>query len=54
MVNISVNTRAAEVLYTKVGDLCGLNEETIVFDMCCGTGTIALSLAKVCFSLAPI
>ncbi|XP_078083325.1 tRNA (uracil-5-)-methyltransferase homolog A [Mustelus asterias] len=41
-----VNTQAAEVLYSAVGDWANLNQDSIVIDVCCGTGTIGLSLAK--------
>ncbi|XP_041059333.1 tRNA (uracil-5-)-methyltransferase homolog A [Carcharodon carcharias] len=41
-----VNTKAAEVLYSAVGDWANLNQDCIVMDVCCGTGTIGLSLAK--------
>ncbi|NP_001279446.1 tRNA (uracil-5-)-methyltransferase homolog A [Callorhinchus milii] len=41
-----VNTQAAEVLYSAVGDWADLNQDTVVLDVCCGTGTIGLSLAK--------
>uniref|UniRef100_UPI00398F5245 tRNA (uracil-5-)-methyltransferase homolog A isoform X3 n=1 Tax=Pristiophorus japonicus TaxID=55135 RepID=UPI00398F5245 len=41
-----VNTQAAEVLYSAVGDWANLNQDSTVMDVCCGTGTIGLSLAK--------
>lgn len=42
-----VNTAAAEVLYRTVGDFCKLDKEkTVLLDICCGTGTIGLTLAK--------
>lgn len=41
-----VNTGAAEVLYTAVGEWAQLDENSIVLDVCCGTGTIGISLAK--------
>jgi len=41
------NTRAAEVLYTAIGDCCTEGDsETILLDLCCGTGTIGLTLAS--------
>jgi len=41
------NTKAAEVLYTKIGDCCTEgNNETVLLDLCCGTGTIGLTLAS--------
>ncbi|XP_067649445.1 tRNA (uracil-5-)-methyltransferase homolog A-like [Haliotis asinina] len=41
-----VNTKAAEVLYSQLGEWCGLTSATTVLDICCGTGTIGLTLAK--------
>jgi len=36
------------VLYGKVGELAAIDDSTgTVLDVCCGTGTIGLSLAKV-------
>lgn len=40
-----VNTLAAEKLYTLAGEWAGLNDDTLLFDVCCGTGTIGLTLA---------
>ncbi|KAG2564614.1 zinc finger CCCH domain-containing protein 24-like [Panicum virgatum] len=40
-----VNTLAAERLYTLAGDWANLNSDTLLFDVCCGTGTIGLTLA---------
>ncbi|XP_010567124.1 PREDICTED: tRNA (uracil(54)-C(5))-methyltransferase homolog isoform X1 [Haliaeetus leucocephalus] len=40
-----VNTGAAEVLYQVVGELSQAGGDTILLDICCGTGTIGLSLA---------
>ncbi|CAL8346420.1 unnamed protein product [Lota lota] len=41
-----VNTGAAEVLYSTVGEWAQLDQDSTVLDVCCGTGTIGLSLAK--------
>ncbi|KAK5910429.1 hypothetical protein CesoFtcFv8_004264 [Champsocephalus esox] len=41
-----VNTGAAEVLYSAVGEWAQLSEDSTVLDVCCGTGTIGISLAK--------
>lgn len=42
-----VNTPAASLLYDLVRQWCGdLDENTTLFDVCCGTGTIGLSIAK--------
>ncbi|XP_056145483.1 tRNA (uracil-5-)-methyltransferase homolog A [Lampris incognitus] len=41
-----VNTGAAELLYSAVGEWALLNQESTVLDVCCGTGTIGISLAK--------
>ena len=43
----SANTLGAEVLYQLVKDSMKLDEETVVLDICCGTGTIGITLAKV-------
>ncbi|XP_051134439.1 zinc finger CCCH domain-containing protein 24 isoform X2 [Andrographis paniculata] len=40
-----VNTLAADKLYSLAGDWAGLNSDTLLFDICCGTGTIGLTLA---------
>ncbi|CAA0811991.1 Zinc finger CCCH domain-containing protein 24 [Striga hermonthica] len=40
-----VNTLAAEKLYSLAGDWAGLGPDTLLFDVCCGTGTIGLILA---------
>ncbi|KAL3618524.1 hypothetical protein CASFOL_037606 [Castilleja foliolosa] len=40
-----VNTLAAEKLYSLASDWAGLGPETLLFDVCCGTGTIGLTLA---------
>lgn len=48
-----VNTPVAEVLYKNIGDWLSLHENTLLLDVCCGTGTIGLCLANrvkfVCF-----
>ncbi|XP_012582481.1 PREDICTED: tRNA (uracil(54)-C(5))-methyltransferase homolog isoform X1 [Condylura cristata] len=41
-----VNTAGAEMLYHTVGELSGVNSSTTLFDICCGTGVIGLSLAQ--------
>lgn len=41
-----VNTPAAELLYTSISDLCNISSSTTLVDVCCGTGTIGLTLAK--------
>uniref|UniRef100_A0A8D0H6X3 tRNA (uracil(54)-C(5))-methyltransferase n=1 Tax=Sphenodon punctatus TaxID=8508 RepID=A0A8D0H6X3_SPHPU len=41
-----INTQAAEVLYTTIREWAQLNQASTVLDICCGTGTIGLSLAK--------
>ncbi|KAG8231823.1 hypothetical protein J437_LFUL012317 [Ladona fulva] len=43
-----VNTPGAGVLYSSVGELIDLTPTTTLVDVCCGTGTIGLSLAKKC------
>ncbi|KAI5133185.1 Trna (Uracil-5-)-Methyltransferase A [Manis pentadactyla] len=41
-----VNTLAAEVLYTVIQDWAQLDVGSTVLDVCCGTGTIGLALAR--------
>ncbi|KAK9503996.1 hypothetical protein O3M35_010444 [Rhynocoris fuscipes] len=43
-----VNTHCAELLIETVKELASINKETTVLDVCCGTGTIGLCLAKDC------
>lgn len=40
-----MNTLAAEKLYSLAGDWAELGPDTLLFDVCCGTGTIGLTLA---------
>lgn len=49
-----VNTIMAEKLYNLIGDLADVSKETAVFDVCCGTGTIGLSLARRAHSVVGI
>lgn len=44
-----VNTPAAEVLYTVIQEWAQLDGGSTVLDVCCGTGTIGLTLAPVSF-----
>ncbi|KAH0630999.1 hypothetical protein JD844_004460 [Phrynosoma platyrhinos] len=41
-----VNTAGAEVLYQTIGKLSSVCKDTILLDICCGTGAIGLSLAE--------
>nr|XP_056715447.1 tRNA (uracil-5-)-methyltransferase homolog A [Euleptes europaea] len=41
-----VNTAAAEVLYSTIEDWAQVSQDTTVLDICCGTGSIGISLAK--------
>lgn len=41
-----INTLAAEKLYSLAGDWARLGPDTLLFDVCCGTGTIGLTLAN--------
>ncbi|XP_054327671.1 tRNA (uracil-5-)-methyltransferase homolog B isoform X3 [Pongo pygmaeus] len=41
-----INTAGAEMLYRTVGELTGVNSDTILLDICCGTGVIGLSLSQ--------
>ena len=45
--SLVANTLGAEVLYSTIADWCGVTEETVVLDICCGTGTIGISMARV-------
>lgn len=40
-----VNTPGAELLYSIVREWCAAGEDATVVDVCCGTGTIGLSMA---------
>ena len=40
-----VNVAAAEQLIALLRSQCGLSERTVLLDVCCGTGTIGLSMA---------
>ena len=33
-------------MYKKIGDICNVDQDTIILDICCGTGTIGLTLAN--------
>ena len=53
MFSLQLNTVAAEILYGEIQELAllaQLDSDTDVLDVCCGTGTIGISLAKVVFS----
>ncbi|XP_039188265.1 tRNA (uracil-5-)-methyltransferase homolog A isoform X2 [Crotalus tigris] len=41
-----VNTKAAEVLYSTIQNWVEINQDTTVLDVCCGTGSIGISLAQ--------
>ncbi|KAF4524326.1 hypothetical protein B566_EDAN005384 [Ephemera danica] len=43
-----VNTPATEELYSAVGELASPTPDTTLLDICCGTGSIGLCLAKDC------
>ncbi|XP_048369587.1 tRNA (uracil-5-)-methyltransferase homolog B [Sphaerodactylus townsendi] len=40
-----VNTAGAEVLYKTIGEMSRADKDTVLLDICCGTGAIGLSLA---------
>ncbi|MEI8032862.1 MAG: 23S rRNA (uracil(1939)-C(5))-methyltransferase RlmD [Chlorobiaceae bacterium] len=42
------NSSQAEVLYRSILDVAGLGKDDTVYDLYCGTGTIALSMARYC------
>lgn len=41
-----VNTPATEALYSLAGDWAGLTPQTLLLDVCCGAGSIGLTLAN--------
>lgn len=41
-----VNTPCAEKLYRLAGEWAGVCKESLLLDICCGTGTIGLTMAK--------
>ncbi|XP_064620484.1 tRNA (uracil-5-)-methyltransferase homolog A-like [Lineus longissimus] len=41
-----VNTQGAEVLYSTINSWCNIDAGATVLDVCCGTGTIGLTMAK--------
>ena len=49
--SLLVNTEAAEILYGTIGEWCGVSSNTVLLDICCGTGTIGLTMAKVIIGL---
>lgn len=40
------NTSGAELLFQKVEELAGVDKDTILIDVCCGTGVIGLAMAR--------
>ena len=41
-----VNTAGAEALCRLLRQECGLESDTVLLDVCCGTGTLGLTLAS--------
>lgn len=41
-----VNATGAELLFSKIEELAYLDENTLLLDICCGTGVIGLSMAR--------
>lgn len=41
-----MNSSAAEILFSILKDWAKLDKDTILLDVCCGTGTIGLCMAK--------
>lgn len=43
-----VNTPATELLYTKCAEWCNISKskKTTLLDLCCGTGTIGITMAR--------
>lgn len=48
---LQVNTTGAELLYDKIGELAELDGTSAILDICCGTGTIGISLAERCLKV---
>lgn len=48
---LQVNTAAAEVLYDTIGSIAELDGTSVLLDICCGTGTIGISLADRCLKV---
>lgn len=42
-----INTAGAEMLYRTIGELSGVNSESVLLDICCGTGKWPASLGGV-------
>eukprot|EP00743_Colponemidia_sp_Colp-15_P003613 GILK01003896.1.p1 GENE.GILK01003896.1~~GILK01003896.1.p1 ORF type:complete len:631 (-),score=131.05 GILK01003896.1:2114-3955(-) len=49
-----VNSETCEVLYSKVRDWAEVDQDTVVLDICCGTGTIAICVSSGAFKVAGI
>jgi tRNA/tmRNA/rRNA uracil-C5-methylase (TrmA/RlmC/RlmD family) len=45
MLRVQVNTPAADQLYRCVGNLLAPASTSVVYDVCCGTGTIGLTMS---------
>lgn len=43
---VQVNNSATCLLYNAVGRMAAVGPETLLLDVCCGTGTIGITLAK--------
>jgi hypothetical protein len=41
-----INNGATCLLYNTVGRMAGVGPSTLLLDVCCGTGTIGITLAK--------
>lgn len=41
-----INTNTAEKLFQEVSKVASLDKDTVLFDVCCGTGTIGLCLSS--------
>jgi tRNA (uracil-5-)-methyltransferase len=40
------NTSGAELLFSKIEEVAGVDAETVLIDCCCGTGVIGLAMAR--------
>ncbi|OAF68567.1 hypothetical protein A3Q56_03673 [Intoshia linei] len=45
---LQINTQAGELLYKEIERMGKVNPDTVVLDLCCGTGTIGIILSSKC------
>ena len=51
--NSKTNFTSSQV-YELAGEIAGLDKETVLLDVCCGTGTIGICLASKCKEVTTI